>query len=384
MSAIRVLFVSKPYVSRPYREKLRLLAKDRRFEAVGLICPTRWGSQTFEPPDADEAALLQITSLPIIFQDKNHFHLYRGLTEVARRFRPQLICVEEEDYSLVTWQTVCLSRQLGVKVMFYAWQNIEKRYPWPFCSIQQFVYRHASAAMGGSENAGRILRRKGFIRPFSVVPQIGIDLNSFDIGRDVASAKKAAKSALGISQEIQVLYFAGRIVEEKGVQTVLTAISLLNDKNCVFLCLGSGPFLPKLQSIARQLGVADQVRFIPYVSSSEVHRYAKAADIVCLASQTKPNWKEQGPVRVVTESLAAGAVAVVSDSGELPNVVGEVGMIFPEGNARKLADCIKQLGKSPSLMQSLSEAGRELVVKRYSAEAVAARSADFIFAIAGN
>jgi glycosyltransferase involved in cell wall biosynthesis len=372
---MRILFISKPYVARPYRKKLLELARSKKFE-IGLICPTEWGNQIFEPASEEERRHLWIKSLPIWFTGKNHFHLYKGLSAAVRKFGPDLINVEEEDYSLVTLQCIRLANKLQIPSMFYAWQNIYKNYPPPFSNIERFVYRHAIGAMGGSENAGRILQKKGYKGPFASIAQIGIDTSLFEISGDVDQAKRAFKEKIGIDPNSFVVFYAGRIVEEKGIQTLIEAAAKCSER-LKLLIVGSGPYEQSLKDLAEKVLPAGKVKFVPYVTAALLPEYTKAADAVCLASLTRPNWVEQGPVRVVTESMAAKCVAIVSDSGELPEVVGSSGIVFKEGSSAALAEAINRCMAEKSLQIEYRQKGFQLVKEKYSADAVARRCADF-------
>jgi glycosyltransferase involved in cell wall biosynthesis len=372
---MRILFISKPYVARPYRKKLLELARSKRFE-IGLICPTEWGNQTFEEPSEEEKKHLWIKSLPIWFTGKNHFHLYKGLAAAVQSFGPDVINVEEEDYSAVTWQCVRLARKLKVPSMFYAWQNIYKDYPPPFSTIESYVYRHAIGAMGGSENAGKILRKKGYKGPFASIAQIGIDTSLFEISGDIDQVKRSYKEKIGIDPNAFVVFYAGRIVEEKGIQTLIEAAVRCSERLKIMI-VGSGPYEQTLKDLAAKLLPEGKAKFVPYVTAALLPEYTKAADAVCLASLTRPNWVEQGPVRVVTESMSAKCVAIVSDQGELPEVVGQSGIVFKEGDSYALAQIIERLMADKALQEDYRQKGFQLVKEKYSAEAVAKRSTDF-------
>jgi len=376
---MRILFISKPYVARPYRKKLLELARSKEFE-IGLICPTEWGNQTFEPASDEEKEHFWIKSLPIWFSGKNHFHLYKGLAAAVREFGPDLINVEEEDYSLVTWQCIRLANKLKIPSMFYAWQNIYKNYPPPFSNIERFVYRHAIGAMGGSANAGRILQKKGFSGPFATIAQIGIDTSLFEITGDINQVKSSYKQKIGIDPNSFVVFYAGRIVEEKGIQTLISAAAKCPER-LQLMIVGSGPYDQTLKELAATLLPEGKVKFVPYVTAALLPEYTKAADAVCLASLTRPNWVEQGPVRVVTESMSAKCVAIVSDSGELPEVVGSSGIVFKEGDVDSLAAVINRLMVNKDLQAGYRQKGFELVKQQYSAQAVAKRCSDFFMQV---
>jgi glycosyltransferase involved in cell wall biosynthesis len=378
----RVLTISKPYVCRPYRKKLELLARDSRFE-VGLICPEVWGTQKFEPQEiknTDSKASLWVKALPTYFSSKNHFHLYKDLQKTVEEFAPDIVNVEEEDYSMVTWQAFRLAKKIGAKPMFYAWQNIYKDYPPPFSNIEHYIYRHAAAAMGGSMTAGEILKRKGYDKPFYSIPQIGIDTSLFHIEGDIEKEKMRLKTAIGLDPEKFVVFYGGRIVQEKGIQTLIEAAAHLRRADLHVVVIGSGSYHTELRRMAAKIPEKN-ITFIPYVTASEMPNYIKAADALCLASLTRPNWKEQGPVRIVTESMAAHTVAVVSNSGELPEVVGDDGIVFPEGDVKSLAHHLTQLLDQPDLVKTLRTRGYAKVLARYSAQVVASQCADVFMSL---
>jgi glycosyltransferase involved in cell wall biosynthesis len=230
--------------------------------------------------------------------------------------------------------------------------------------------------MGGSENAGRILQKKGYKGPFASIAQIGIDTSLFEISGDVDQAKRAFKEKIGIDPNSFVVFYAGRIVEEKGIQTLIEAAAKCSER-LKLLIVGSGPYEQTLKDLATKFLPPGKAIFVPYVTAALLPEYTKAADAVCLASLTRPNWVEQGPVRVVTESMAAKCVAIVSDSGELPEVVGSSGIVFKEGSAAELADAINRCMADKNFQRDYRQKGFQLVKEKYSADAVAVRCADF-------
>ena len=90
----------------------------------------------------------------------------------------------------------------------------------------------------------------------------------------------------------------------------------------------------------------------------EIPDYMKAADIVVLPSISTPTWREQYG-RVIPEAMACGKIVVGSSSGAIPEVIGDSGFVFPEGNVRALAALLRSL---------LTAADNELKVMRKKAE----------------
>jgi glycosyltransferase involved in cell wall biosynthesis len=379
--AIRVLTISKPYVARVQREKFKYLAQDPRFE-IGLIAPTSWGSQKFEPDPSSQPSPYWLKVLPIYFTGKNHFHLYQGIAEAIAEFKPDLLNAEEEHYSLVTWQIFREAKKIGARKMFFAWQNIHKNYPPPFSWVENYIFRNADMAMTGGQLAIDVLRQKGYRGPAQVCPQVGIDTDAFSLDGNAEDRKRELKKQIGYAPNDFLILSAGRIVEEKGVQVTINALKQLSSEKAKLVILGSGPYEGALKElVASDSKLQKTVRFAGAVPSFEMPRYTKAADVMCLSSLTKPHWKEQGPTRVITESMAAQTIAVVSDTVELPIVVQDAGVVVPEGDSAALATALTRLLNEPDLRSKLRQKGLDRVRNHYSARVIAAKNAEIFAAV---
>ena len=106
--ATRVLTISKPYVSASNRKKFEIMAQNPAWE-IGLICPAQWSNIKFEAVDPEED--YWIKQLPVVFNGKNHFHFYLGLENAIKEFNPDILNVEEEHYSLVTFQAFRIAKK---------------------------------------------------------------------------------------------------------------------------------------------------------------------------------------------------------------------------------------------------------------------------------
>jgi glycosyltransferase involved in cell wall biosynthesis len=91
---------------------------------------------------------------------------------------------------------------------------------------------------------------------------------------------------------------------------------------------------------------------------------------LALPSLTTARWKEQFG-RVLIEAQACGVPVVGSDSGAIPEVIGKEGLIFPEGNARRLSDRLNKLEESPAFRKSLGLQGRSRVLGLFTNQKIA-------------
>jgi glycosyltransferase involved in cell wall biosynthesis len=203
-----------------------------------------------------------------------------------------------------------------------------------------------------------VLRAKGYSGHARVIPQFGVDPEVF----------KPAASAAGLTEPYLVGY-SGRLVREKGVDLLLEAMARLEGawKLCI---MGDGPERGNLVALAGRLGIADRVTFRGLIAPSQMPEMYPSLHSLVLPSRTMPNWKEQFG-RVLIEAMACGVPVVGSDSGEIPHVIGDAGLVFPEGDADALQSTLALLQGDGALRQKLARRGRSRVLERYTQVQVA-------------
>jgi glycosyltransferase involved in cell wall biosynthesis len=140
--------------------------------------------------------------------------------------------------------------------------------------------------------------------------------------------------------------------------------------NVVFA--GGGPYQPELERTVAERGVGGRVRFLPNRSRDELPEVMNALDVLLLPSRTTPRWKEQFG-RVIIEAHACGTPVIGSDSGAIPDVIEEGGLVTPEQNPAELAKAICKLRNDPALVARMGDAGLRQVKRSYSWQQVAAQ-----------
>lgn len=98
-------------------------------------------------------------------------------------------------------------------------------------------------------------------------------------------------------------------------------------------------------------------------------------DALVLPSLTRPNWKEQFG-RVLVEAMATGLAVIGSDSGAIPGVLGDAGLIVPEGDAEAITGALQRLYDEAGLRQALADKGRERVLQHFTHASVAQATVD--------
>lgn len=358
---MRVVIVSKALVTGIYQG----LASEIGRCGVNLtvLCPPYWlDSRGRHELSAEPSPHYQLQVVPLRFNGNFHLHYYPSLAERLQSLEPDLLHMDEEAYNLATWLGLRHATRLGIPSLFFTWQNLMRNYPPPFSWWEQDVYRRAQHAIAGSQEAKQVLRRKGFVGPVTVCPQMGVDINLF---------KPQERTS---ANDRFIIGYAGGLVPEKGLDILLKACTYLNG-NWNLQLVGSGKSEPALQRRVSSLRLGDRVQFLGHRTGQEMPSFYQGLDAFVLPSRTQRNWKEQFG-RVLIEAMSCSIPTVVSDSGEAQHVVGEAGLVYPEADPEALAAHLEALQTAPLQRGLRGRAGRARVLSHFSMREVASRVAD--------
>lgn len=136
------------------------------------------------------------------------------------------------------------------------------------------------------------------------------------------------------------------------------------------LMMGKGELEQAIRSRCTRLGL--KLVLLPARKNDEVAQVMNAMDALVLPTHTKPPIKEQFG-RVLAEAMACGVPVIGSDCGEIPNVIGDAGLVFPERHSRELAGCLG-LCCNESFRLQLRAQGLDRVLKNYTNEKIAERT----------
>jgi glycosyltransferase involved in cell wall biosynthesis len=369
--------VSKALVVGAYQRKLEELAQQADITLTVIVPPAWREGANLTRLERVHTQGYDLLVAPLAFNGQFHLHFYPTLGRLLRQLRPDILHMDEEPYNLATWLALRQGRAAGARCLFFTWQNLQRRYPWPFGGFERANFRRASHAIAGNPSAIEVLRAKGYRGPVTVIPQFGVDPNIFS-PRPVDAhtfTQSGASSSDGHHPSCFTIGYAGRLASEKGIDVLLRACAMLPPTvDWTLHLLGDGPEREHLVDNARELGIEKQVRFLGRVSSTQAPQYYRTLDVLVLPSLSRPNWIEQFG-RVLTEAMACGVPVVGSRSGEIPWVIGDAGRIFPEGDADALASILAVLAGDPAQCATLAAAGRARVLAHFTQAQVAAETA---------
>jgi glycosyltransferase involved in cell wall biosynthesis len=254
-----------------------------------------------------------------------------------------LIDMHEEPFGLAVAEVLVLRALRARRTPFLVCsaQNLDKRYPPPFRWFERWSLRSAAGAYTCNAEAGRILRRKGLVGELELLP-LGVDTDRF---RPAERPPPGSRLRVG---------FVGRLIRHKGVDVLLRAAAL--DDRIVLDVFGGGPEDAALRTLATGLGLTDRVTFHGHVDEAALVELFPTFDVLAVPSVTTDSWVEQFG-RVVVEGQASGVPVVASDSGALPDVVGETGLLVPPEDPVALAAALVRFLDEPGLWARVREAG---------------------------
>jgi len=140
------------------------------------------------------------------------------------------------------------------------------------------------------------------------------------------------------------------------------------------LFVGAGPMEGALENWAARFG--DRVKIMKGMAHSQVPALLNAMDILCVPSQTTRQWREQFG-RVIVEGFASGVPVVGSDSGEIPEVIGDAGRIVGQRDVNGWVDAIGELVDNSALRADFLARGLDRARNTYAWPVIARRHLDF-------
>jgi glycosyltransferase involved in cell wall biosynthesis/peptidoglycan/xylan/chitin deacetylase (PgdA/CDA1 family) len=165
----------------------------------------------------------------------------------------------------------------------------------------------------------------------------------------------------------------------KGIDVLVRAFALASDRlpEAGLTLVGGGTTLEANQALARELGIADRLRFTGRLPNAL--SYIRAADVGVL-----PSRREGLPI-VALETLALGRPLIATAVGGTPTVVrdGETGWLVPPEDPRRLADAIVEAGANLDEAARRGRLGRRLIEEEFDPERLYDRLESLLLCLTG-
>jgi glycosyltransferase involved in cell wall biosynthesis len=333
---------------------------------VWLLVPDLWkGKLRHSRANLAPSPYYTLLSDRVVFPGREGLYFYYPRLDMhIRELRPDIIHVEQGVHALSYTQAL-LNKKLycpQAKCLFFAWA-IHRRVK-PFWKlVERFNLRNSDYAIAGTQDVVEVLEQKRFSMPIKLLPQLGINPDLYS-AREVSALKQELKL------EGFVVGYVGRFMEEKGLGVLIEAFSQLEGPRTLVL-VGGGEFKNTMVSLTQSLNVDGMVRFVDVIPHEEVPQYMNCFDVMVLPSRTVlPYFKEQFG-HVLIEAMACEVPVIGSDSGAIPQVIGDAGLVFHEDDGKELTERLQLLIDNPTLRAELALKGRQRVLERYTHSRIA-------------
>lgn len=362
----RVLVVGHHYAARINQQKLDALA--RRCAAVGLLVPSNWRDPEgpyvgqFLPLESGYDSFAMFPA-PVVRAGHAASFLFEPATlgRALMTFKPDIIHVDQEVYSLAAAQLALAAKAARRKLVVLGVENLDRRIPLVERAARRTVLALADALVCANSEGAALVAKWGFKRRIEVIPHLGVDPSFFGPGRQ----RPDGPFNFG---------FVGRLVRQKGVDLLLEALAMLARSGMDFratIC-GAGPLSDQLQSLGRDLGIADRIAWLGALPHERIPEIMQGLDVLVLPSRQTTPWKEQFG-HVLIEAMAVGIPVVGSSSGAIPEVIGRGDLVFAEEDAAGLARILERLLRQPAWRRKVEAYGVSRVQQHYTHEKVAER-----------
>ena len=164
-------------------------------------------------------------------------------------------------------------------------------------------------------------------------------------------------------EPVLIVGYLGRLVQEKGIHTLIEAALTLQHEGCgvAVRIIGDGPERSRLEEMASVQSSTQAITFTGMLTGADLRSALDEVDVLALPSL----WEEPAGL-VVMEQLMRGLPVIVSDNGGAAELAGDAGLKFPPGDAASLAERIKQLTDNPALKDDLGRRARKRALENFS------------------
>ena len=376
MTARRLLTIGHSYVVTENRRLAHEMAVQGRGRwDVVAIAPARFhGDLGLIEARAAPGEAMALKTVPMRLGRSPHFMRYTGLGD-AMAGPWDVVHAWEEPYVAAGAQ-IAAAAPASAKLVFSTFQNLSKTYPWPLSSFERRSMTRADAWIAFGELVRTTLAsRAGYAGKPSRVMTPGVDVEQF---RPDGAAGAAVRRELGWTEAASVVGFLGRFEPEKGLDVLCRALEGVSTPwHALFV--GGGSMEPALRTFESRH--PSHVRVITGVAHGEVPRWLNAMTVLCAPSQTTPAWKEQFG-RMLIEAMACGVPVAGSDSGEIPYVIGDAGLVLPETEAAAWTTAIGTLLEDRRVGRDYAARGVSRVHERFAWPAIARAHVDWFEEVA--
>jgi len=167
-----------------------------------------------------------------------------------------------------------------------------------------------------------------------------------------------------IDSNRKMIFSIGRMVKEKGFDTLIEAASVLKElgANIYFIIAGKGPMLEVYRRKVAEMRLTDTVYFIGFIDDDKRNALLELCEMAVFPSLYEPFGI------VALEAMQAGKPTIVSNTGGLKGIVKhlETGLLVEPANSKNMAEQIMYLIENPEMAIKMGKSGKKAVESQYN------------------
>lgn len=357
---VRALVISTDAIDPAQRGKLRAL--EGMGCAISLAVPADWPQGV---PRVEWGADGGIKVAPIQVRGGDEPATLRwrggGLGRLLREVRPDIIQVEGEPWWPLTSKALRLAEKLKIPAVLAVSTSVRVKLGFTERLRRNRSLRSARGLIGINRLALDLMLRERPSIPSAVIPLHGVSV-------PVQGRPRTPRQGFDIG-------FIGRLVPERGVDLLIRATSRLRG-DWSLTVVGTGPEQQELEALAEKVGIGSRVRWLGGMPRNWLDSVWPTLDCVVLPARTTARWVE--PVgQALLDAMAQGLPVVGTESGVLPEIIGDAGIVVGEDDPDVLGLALERLQKMPDEQARLGAAGRRRVMAEYVDDAIARKTLGF-------
>lgn len=242
----------------------------------------------------------------------------------------------------------------------YTWRPVERQL---YLRLEQIAARWTARLICLSDELGQEILAQGIgtSAQFRTI-SLGLDFSAFEpTPAKIAAARHALRAELGLSPGSVLIGHISRLAPVKSVKTFVQAAALLRSTHpeITFLVIGDGETRPRLEALARELNLGQNLRFLGL--RSDIASLNLALDAVALTSL-----QEGTPISII-ESLAAARPVVANDVGGVSRLIQhqKTGFLTPPGDPAAVASALETIVHQPVVAAMWGKNGREKMRREF-------------------
>jgi glycosyltransferase involved in cell wall biosynthesis len=373
-----ILIIGHSLVSHECRKRWQAMAELWPQANMTILIPNLWKQNWFGElktisPKAEKYKNYEVLPHPV--SDEQNWNKYRPkyLYSLIRKKKPDLLIVMQEEFTYCLLWTLFIKNIVSPRtaLIFFSWQNISlANKKWYKKILWRWISSKTSGMIAGTQEIQKLFQANHYPKPILTQTEIGVDPSHFFPQQNLRQfLRKKWKM-----EDRFVVGHCGRLVEEKGVLDLVSAmLHTTYPKKWTLLFVGDGPLKETIQQRFQEHNCLEQLFITGQIPMEQTAEAYQVMDLFVLPSKTTPLWKEQFGL-VLAQAMMVNVPVIGSNSGAIPEVIGDERFIFPEGNISSLSQLILDMMEHK---YPLSPSPRQRGLK-YSTNTLAKELKDFI------